>query len=230
MIEDERGLVLSVGDRLRAEGYTFEWASDGLSGQAKAQTGSFDLALIDLMLPGRNGFDIVRSLREAAIRMPLLLVTARDQIIDRVSGLRAGADDYIVKPFSMDELVARIEAHLRRARPDAVVVRPFRLDHDRADLAFGPYRISYQKAGLFRGDERIALTFQEFKLLCILADHPGQVLDTATLLEWAWGYGEEVTSRTLYVHISWLRKKLQPPAGAGDYIRTVRRLGYFFQP
>ena len=233
MIEDQRGLVLSLGDRLRSEGYTFESASSGDEGLEKGLKGGFDLILVDLMLPGKNGFEVIRSLRSEGLQIPLLMVTARDQLIDKVSGLRLGADDYIVKPFAMDELLARIETNLRReiqaTEKNTSEAASGWTDPTLPDFSFGPFCINYKLAGLFQEGRRIPLTFQEFRLLCVFVHFRGTVLDADTLLSKAWGYETNVTSRTLYVHMSWLRKKIQSPQRPGGYITTVRRFGYLFE-
>ena len=223
MIEDERGLVLSVGDRLTAEGYTFTSESRGDKGLETALGGAWDLALVDVMLPGLDGFEIVRRLRQKGHEAPILLVTARDQIIDRVSGLRLGADDYIPKPFSLDELVARIETRLRRAPAPAAAMDP-----EAGSRSFGPFLFDPVRAGVFRGEERLSLTHQEYRLLQVLMENEGQVLEASKLLDLAWGYGSDVTSRTLYVHMSWLRQKLKTANRPDGYIQTVRGFGYVF--
>lgn len=221
MIEDERGLVLSVGDRLLAGGYAFVSETRGDSGLARALSESWDLLLIDVMLPGLDGFEILRRVRAAGVETPAVFVTARDQLVDRVSGLRLGADDYVIKPFAMDELVARIESHLRRAGTERHAAS--------RRTAFGPFVFDTDRAGVFRGEVRLPLTYQEFHLLQVLLEHEGQVLEASKLLDLAWGYGSEVTSRTLYVHMSWLRQKLKTPERPDGYIETIRRFGYVFK-
>ena len=141
-------------------------------------------------------------------------------MVDRVSGLRLGADDYLVKPFAMDELVARIENQLRRPeRSDSAVP---------VTRAFGPFVYDPVRAGVFRDAERLTMTHQEYLLLKVLIEHEGQVVDGSKLLDLAWGYGSDVTSRTLYVHMSWLRQKLKTPQSKDGYIQTVRGFGYMF--
>ena len=221
MIEDERGLVLSVSDRLRSEGYQVFAETRGDSGLQRALAEEWDLFLIDVMLPGVDGFEIVKRLRQAKITTPALLVTAREQVVDRVSGLRLGADDYLVKPFAMDELVARIENQIRR-----LVTMPG--PSTPSQRVFGPYVFDPVKAGVFVEGERVTMTHQEFLLLKVLIEHEGQVVEPAKLLDLAWGYGSEVTSRTLYVHMSWLRQKLKIPDRKDGPIQTVRGFGYLF--
>lgn len=228
MIEDERGLVLSVGDRLKAEGYEFHTESRGDTGLERGRSETWDLLLVDVMLPGLDGFEIIRRLRGAGVQTPAVLVTARDLVTDRVSGLRLGADDYVVKPFAMDELVARIESHLRRASLGEGA-EPSLSPVDKGNVhTFGPFVFDPGRAGVFRGGERLPLTHQEFRLLQVLIEHEGQVLEATKLLDLAWGYGSEVTSRTLYVHMSWLRQKLKTSERPDGHIETVRRLGYMF--
>ncbi len=232
MIEDGKGLVTAVRDRLVSVGYEFDAASDGPSGLEKAQTGKFDLILIDVMLPLLTGDQIVKRLRAEGVTIPLLLVTAKDQPADRVAGLRGGADDYIVKPFHFDELLARIEAHLRRgptqvAEPAASTGNW--LDTQRPDFVFGDFTLRFKTGQLLRGTDLVALSHQEFRLLCLLVSHPQEVMSTERLLREAWDYQAVVTSRTVYVHVAWLRKKLQGRHSSG-HITTVRGIGYVFEP
>lgn len=229
MIEDSRSLVLAVGDRLTALGYDFESAYDGPSGLAKAQVGGWDLLLVDLMLPGLDGDRIVRQLRSEGSPVPIVILTAKDQMADRLAGLRGGADDYITKPFNFDELVARIEAHLRRG-PSTVVQEGRWLDTSKPNFQFGEFSIHYKNGQLFHHDKPLALSHQEFRLLCLFADHPREVMGTDRILSEAWGYEAVVTSRTVYVHVAWLRKKLRTPQNPDGHIVTVRGIGYVFEP
>ncbi len=229
MIEDGKGLVTAVRDRLESVGYEFDWAADGPAGLEKARTGRYDLVLIDIMLPLMNGDAVVQRLRQEGVAIPLLLVTAKDQPADRVAGLRGGADDYITKPFHFDELLARIEAHLRRG-PASLPAEPPSgrwLDTQKPDFVFGEFTLRYKTGQLLRRGEIVSLSHQEFRLLCLFAAHPGEVMSTERLLREAWEYQALVTSRTVYVHVAWLRKKL------GDHavcITTVRGIGYVFEP
>jgi len=229
MIEDSRSLVLAVGDRLTAQGYDFDSAYDGLSGLSKAQAGAWDLLLVDLMLPALDGDRIVRQLRGDGSPAPILILTAKDQMADRLAGFRGGADDYITKPFNFDELVARIEAHLRRGTP-AVAPSSGWLDTSKPDFHFGDFTIHFKNGQLFRGGKPIPLSHQEFRLLCLFADHPREVMGTHDILSKAWGYEAVVTSRTVYVHVAWLRKKLRTPQNPDGHIVTVRGIGYVFEP
>jgi DNA-binding response OmpR family regulator len=229
MIEDARSLVLAVGDRLTAQGYDFSSAYDGPTGLAKARDESWDLLLIDLMLPSLDGDRIIRELRAAGSPVPIVILTAKDQLADRVAGLKGGADDYITKPFSFEELTARVEAHLRRG-PSTVVHEGKWLDTARADFTFGEFTIHYKNGQLFRGDTAVALSHQEFRLLCLFAQHPREVMGTDRILSEAWGYEAVVTSRTVYVHVAWLRKKLRTEQNPDGHITTVRGIGYVFEP
>jgi two-component system alkaline phosphatase synthesis response regulator PhoP len=229
MIEDERGLLLSVGDRLINEGYAFTGAANGNEGLKKVVSGTWDLVILDLMLPGPSGFDIVRSARGQGLACPFLILSARASLSDRVSGLRLGANDYLVKPFDMDELVARTEVQLRQTGgPGADPSHTQAIDFGREDYCFGPFRLSFKTVKLLRDNLPIALSNQEFRLLSLLTKHAGEVLPMDLLLSLAWGYQAEVTSRTLYVHIAWLRKKLTTDDRPDGYIRTINRVGYLF--
>ncbi len=229
MIEDGRGLVLAVRDRLVANGYEFDSAYDGPTGLELARSRTWDLILVDLMLPGMDGERIVSQLRLDGLLIPLVIITAKEQVTDRVAGLRGGADDYIVKPFHFDELLARIEAHLRRGPSNPPQDAKW-LDTAKPDFTFGDFTIHYKSGRLFRGGQPVVLSHQEFRLLCLFADHPGEVMGTDRILSDAWGYEAMVTSRTVYVHVAWLRKKLQTASNSEGYIRTVRGIGYTFEP
>lgn len=251
MIDDEQALVMAVGDRLESEGYRFDFSLDGDAGLLKAEAGAYDALILDIMLPGRSGYDIVRTLRHNGSELPILLLSAKSQVIDRVSGLRSGADDYLVKPFDFEELLARLEVILRKRaavkpadppKPDPEETE--RLDLERPEFLFGPFILNFRKAALYRLPDRepntgtagngapeprqVPLSYQEFRLLCFLATNRGGVVDNETLLNRVWGYDADVTSRTLYVHVSWLRKKLACPGHPDGFIRTVRRIGYLF--
>lgn len=224
LIEDEPGLVILMSDRLKAEGHSVESEFRGDRGLERGLAEPFDLLLVDGMLPGLDGVEVVSRLRQASKRAPIILVTARGQVSDRVAGLKSGADDYLVKPFAMDELVARIESQLRRQNLNLSAD-----DGTDRRTSFGPFVFDPEQGGVFRDGERLSLTYQEFRLLQVLIEHEGRVLTSADLLDQAWGYESDVTSRTLYVHISWLRQKLKTVDRPDGYIETVRRLGYIFR-
>ncbi len=219
MVEDEPGLVMTVGDRLRAEGYGFEAAEHGDTGLERALAGEHDLLILDWMLPGKTGLDICRQVRQKGLATPVLMLTARSQVVDKVVGLQVGADDYLTKPFDMLELVARLEALLRRsvqakAGPDAV--------------AFGDVRVDLRAMEATRGDTPIQLSAREFQLLKYLLERPGQTVSREELLTKVWGYEPSINTRTVDVHLAWLRQKLEPNPKQPQFILTVRGLGYRF--
>jgi len=230
MIEDGRTLVMAVQDRLTSLGYEFEAAYDGFSGLERARNETWDLILVDLMLPALDGESIVKQLRAEGSLVPLIIVTAKNQMADRVAGLKGGADDYITKPFSFEEFLARVEAHLRRGPGVGVPAETGWLDTSRPDFSFGEFTICYREGRVFRGDVPVELPHQAFRLLCLFADHPREVLSTERILSEAWGYEALVTSRTVYVHVALLRKQLRTAAEPEGHIATVRGIGYVFNP
>jgi len=220
LIEDEPGLCLTLGDRLQKEGYSIEVANDGESGFQLATNQAFDLIILDLMLPKKNGYDICRDLRQMGLAIPILMLTARDQTIDKVLGLKIGADDYLTKPFEMMELLARLEALLRR------VTRTY----TSAPLVyqFGAVRIDFRKTEVIRQGEAVAFSAKEFQLLRYLIDHRGETLSREKLLQDVWGYTAIPYTRTVDVHIAWLRQKLEDDPKQPHWILTVHGLGYKF--
>ena len=202
LIEDEPGLALTLGDRLRDAGYDLELAADGELGLARAATPpGFDLVLLDVMLPGIDGFEVCRGLRKRGLRTPVLMLTARGQVEDRVHGLRLGADDYLTKPFDPAELLARMEALLRRVPPSAEGAEPVRFGDVEVDLAGMEVR---------RGGERVELAQLEFRLLAYLIQREGSVVTREELLRGVWGFHHPPRTRTVDVHVTWLRSKLEP--------------------
>jgi two-component system, OmpR family, alkaline phosphatase synthesis response regulator PhoP len=220
LIEDEPGLRLTLKDRLRKEGYRVETAFDGAAGFDQAAAGDHDLIILDLMLPKKSGFDICRDLRQLGLRTPVLMLTARDQMVDKVLGLKIGADDYVTKPFEMLELLARVEALLRRAAtPAAEASSAYR---------FGSIRVDFRKTEVTRGDKVIALSAKEFQLLRYFIENRGTTLSRKRLLLDVWGYSYTPFTRTVDVHIAWLRQKLEDDARQPQWILTVHGLGYQF--
>lgn len=208
---------------LREEGYAPETAADGKAGFARATDESFDLLILDWMLPDRTGVQILRGLRAAGVGTPVLMLTARDQIEDRVEGLDSGADDYLPKPFALEELLARVRALTRRPSQDGTT--------DTADptvkvgdLALDPVRHTVR-----RGDKTVELTAKEFALLHTLMRRPGQVFTRSVLLDTVWGFSGEVQTNAIEMYVSYLRKKLDRPDDT-SCIRTVRGVGYAFEP
>jgi two-component system alkaline phosphatase synthesis response regulator PhoP len=222
LIEDEPGLVLTLSDLLEAEGYTVESANEGTTGLARATGESFDVIILDVMLPGRNGFDICREIRSRGSDVAILMLTAKTQIIDRVVGLKLGADDYLTKPFDPSELLARVEALLRRARKENL--RPV------LRYQFGAVQLDFEKAEALKNGAPVSLAGKEMQLLRYLIDHRGKVLSRDELLQEVWEYQSDVSTRTVDVHIAWLRQKLEANPQSPKHILTVRGSGYRFSP
>jgi two-component system alkaline phosphatase synthesis response regulator PhoP len=218
VVEDEPALVMTLTDRLQAEGYEVESSADGDSALARAVQRPFDLILLDVMLPGLSGFEVCRRLRQSGIQTPILMLTARGQVADRVAGLQLGADDYLVKPFDMAELVARLQALLRRAAiPAASAVHEF-----------GPIRVDLRSAEVTRHGEPVPLSAREFELLRYLLEHRGALISREQLLQDVWGYQPALSTRTVDVHMAWLRQKLEDNPKNPRHLLTVRGLGYKF--
>jgi len=220
LVEDEPSLVVTLTDRLASEGYEVESARDGEEGLARALAGSFDLILLDVMLPRRDGFEVCRELRARGVEVPVLMLTARGQVVDRVVGLKLGADDYVTKPFETIELLARIEALFRRARSPA--------GGPAGTQAFGDVRIDFRRAEVFRGGQPVALSALEFKLLAYFVQNRGALLTRDELLDKVWGYDATPTTRTVDVHVASLRQKLERNPARPELILTAHRRGYRF--
>lgn len=219
LVEDEPGLQLALSDRLIAEGYRVETASDGDTAVHRATGEPFDLIVLDVMLPGRDGFDVARTVRQQGVQTPILMLTARGQVVDRVVGLKLGADDYLTKPFEMIELLARLEALLRRAPASTVALERFQ---------FGDVLVDVRKAEVTKGGTLVDLSAKEFHLLCYFLEHRGATISREELLQQVWGYQSTPSTRTVDVHIAWLRQKLEPNPRVPQYILTVHGLGYKF--
>ena len=222
LAEDEPSLVTTLGDRLRAEGYAVETVGDGESALLAALGGGFDLLLLDVMLPGRDGFEVCRELRRRGAALPVLMLTARTQVVDRVVGLKLGADDYLTKPFETVELLARIEALLRRAGGGMA-------ETDGA-TAFGDVQADFRRGEVRRSGVAVALAPRELELLQYFVTHPGELLSRDRLLDEVWGYDSAVQSRTVDVHVAGLRQKLEEDAARPRFFRTVHGRGYRFVP
>jgi len=221
LVEDEPGLVLTLTDRLTAEGYEVEHEGDAVRGLARASTSTFDAILLDVMLPGGNGFDVCRTLRQRGVHTPILMLTARGQVVDRVVGLKLGADDYLVKPFEMAELLARIEALLRRG---AVRAASGSVD----TFQFADITIDFRKAEVNKAGQPLDLSAREFKLLKYFIEHRGAALSRDELLNEVWGYNAMPSTRTVDVHVAWLRQKIEDNPRHPQHILTVHGLGYKF--
>jgi len=220
LVEDEPGLVLTLSDLLCAEGYEVEAATDGPTGLARAAGGSFDLIVLDVMLPGKNGLEVCRELRHQGKDTPVVMLTAKTQLVDRVVGLKIGADDYVTKPFEASELLARIEALLRRSKREKIA--PV------GRFAFGDVEVNFENGHVRKGGVPISLAGKELELLRYLIDHRGTVVSRDELLEGVWEYQPGVSSRTIDVHVAWLRQKLEDNAQTPRHIHTVRGVGYRF--
>jgi len=218
LVEDEPGLVLTLTDRLRREGFAVTAARDGYQAVSIGQQRQFDLILLDIMLPGQSGFEVCAQLRRRDRRTPILMLTARGAVEDRVQGLRLGADDYLQKPFAMSELLARIDALLRRAAP---ANRRLRIGKAEVDFAAGTVRV---------GGELIAVSAQSLRLLAYLVEHSGQTVSRETLLSKVWGYKSLPSTRTVDVHIGWLRQAFEQDPKAPRHLLTVHAVGYRFDP
>ena len=220
LVEDEPGLVLTLSDLLRAEGYTVESAIDGPTGLSRALNESFDLIVLDVMLPGKNGLEVCRELRQRGKDVAILMLTAKTQLIDRVVGLKLGADDYLTKPFEPPELLARIEALLRRVNKEKLT--PV------ARFQFGNIDVDFEEGDVRKDGLPVALAAKELELLRYLVDHRGKVVSRDELLEGVWEYQPGVSSRTIDVHVAWLRQKLEDNPQTPRHIHTVRGVGYRF--
>jgi len=240
VIEDEPGLVMTLTDRLEAEGYRCESRSDGVSGLEAAHSRGYGLILLDVMLPGKSGFDVCRELRASGDKTPILMLTARGQVDDRVVGLKLGADDYLCKPFDMAELLARVEALLRRSefrapetaqgQGEAGNALVWERAAARGRVDYGSFVADFASGAIERDGETYPLSGQEYKLLAYLAEHPAEAFSRDKLLDEVWGYGSEVTTRTVDVHVAWIRRKIGDTDLIPRHILTVRGVGYRFVP
>jgi DNA-binding response OmpR family regulator len=220
VIEDEADLRMTLSDRLKGEGYVPECAIDGDQGLNKALAGSYDLIILDVMLPRKNGFDVCRDIRKAGLTVPIIMLTARGQLVDKVLGLKIGADDYLTKPFEMLELLARIEALLRRGATPPAEPSGFQ--------QFGSIQIDFRGTTVFRGGAPVPLSAREFRLLRYFVQNRGATLSREVLLKDVWGYSEDTFTRTVDVHVGSLRQKLEADPKQPTMIVTVPGLGYKF--
>jgi len=210
LVEDDAMIGKALAEGLRGEGYAVDWVRDGVAADHALSHDVYEVALLDLGLPRQDGLEVLKRLRQAKNNLPVLIITARDAVADRVAGLDAGADDYLVKPFNLDELLARMRAALRRRAGPASPV-----------IEYGALALDPRKRRVhFRGRE-VELSAREFALLEALAREPGAVLSRAKLEDSLYGWGEEVASNTVEVHLHHLRRKLEPAL-----IRNVRGVGY----
>jgi two-component system alkaline phosphatase synthesis response regulator PhoP len=220
VVEDEEVIRMALGDRLASEGYTVEFAADGEEGLRKATGGSFDLIILDIMLPKKNGFDVCRDIRMAGVVIPILMLTARGQVVDKVLGLKIGADDFVTKPFDAMELLARIEALLRRSNTPA----------NSGVQQLRSIRVDLRGTSVTRNGKVVPLSAREFQLLRYLVEHPGTTISRDVLLKEVWAYSTEAFTRTVDVHVASLRQKLEEDPKNPSLIVTVPGLGYKLTP
>jgi DNA-binding response OmpR family regulator len=218
VVEDQPGIALGLEDDLRIEGYEVEVVGDGIAASRRACEQNFDLILLDVMLPGKDGFEVCRELRRAGRKTPVILLTAKTQEAEKVLGLDLGADDYVTKPFSPKELRARIRAVLRRNAAEDPV----------DNYRFGDVEIDSKRCELRRSGKVVETTPTEFKLLAAFVRNKGRVLNRERLLDEAWGRGTFLTDRVVDNHIVSLRKKIEPDPAAPKFIVSVRGMGYRF--
>jgi len=217
IVEDEPDLVVTLEEDLRRQGYDTIVARDGRDAVRLGTTQQWDLVLLDVMLPGLDGFDVCASLRRAGVTTPIIMLTARSGEADKEVGLDAGADDYVTKPFGMRELRARIRARLRRHEPP----QPAR-------VRFGECEIDFDRAELWRQGERLAVTPQELRMLEVFARNPGRVLSRTRIIDAAWGPGMAITDRAVDTHVFNLRKKIEANPSDPRCLVGVRGIGYRF--
>jgi two-component system alkaline phosphatase synthesis response regulator PhoP len=220
LVEDEANLRRTLTDLLKSDGYVVQSSGDGLEAQEIALKNPFDVIILDVMLPSRNGFDVCRHLRERGVNTPILMLTARSELNNKVQGFKAGSDDYLTKPFETPELEARIEALLRRASHGP-----------RAELKsydFDGIHLDFTKSQIVKGGKPITMGERETRLLRYLVERRGTVLSRDELLQEVWGYKSIPLTRTVDVHIAWLRQKIEEDAKNPKYIVTVHGQGYRF--
>ncbi|HZP32122.1 MAG TPA: response regulator transcription factor [Candidatus Acidoferrales bacterium] len=219
IVEDEPGLATTLKDRLQKEGHAVTVARDGNSGMEMATREPFDMMILDIMLPGQSGLAVCQKVRQLGSNAPILMLTARRQTMDKVVGLRTGADDYLTKPFKMLELLARVDALLRRAGTGKTA-------HGR--YQFGDLQIDIRSTEVMREGRPVALSAKEFHLLRYFVEHRGATLSRDELLREVWGYGGQPTTRTVDVHVAWLRQKIEKDPKNPQFIHTIVGMGYKF--
>jgi DNA-binding response OmpR family regulator len=215
VVEDEAGIARALADDFRSQGYDVELAGDGRTAFEKARTGTFDAVVLDVMLPGKDGFDVCRDMRRVGVRTPILMLTAKTHEAEKVLGLELGADDYVTKPYSRRELHARVKALLRRAAGDLPEL-----------CRFGDVEVDFGRGEIRRGGEAVDVTPLEFKVLTAFVRHQGRVLTRQQLLDEAWGRDLFVTERVVDNQVTNLRKKLEPDPSHPRYLATVPGQGY----
>jgi DNA-binding response OmpR family regulator len=221
VVEDNEDLAFGLSRSLEAEGHEVEVAADGVRGARLALERRPALVILDLMLPGADGYKTLETMRRAGLTMPVIILTARGEEADKVHGLRLGADDYVTKPFSLSELMARVAAQLRRANVAAPTAPTYQ---------FSDVEIQPAARVVTRGGERVSLTPREYDLLLAFVQRPGVVLSRAALLREVWGHQADVLTRTVDIHVGELRRKLERDASVPRHLVTVWKAGYRFDP
>ena len=219
LVEDEESILMPLEDDLGLEGYEVASARDGVEGLARAKEGGFDLIILDVMLPGLDGFEVCKRLRADGVTTPIIMLTAKSQEVDKVLGLELGADDYVTKPFSPRELLARVKAILRRGQLEASAVESCR---------FGSVEVDFKKYEATKDGTAVELTTREFDLLHYLVENKERVAHRFDILDEVWGGDTSVVPRTVDTHIAHLRKKLEDDPTKPRYIVGVRGVGYRF--
>ena len=219
IVEDDPAMLRGLKDNFEFEGYKVITATDGDAGSKAALAAVPDLVILDVMLPKVNGYEVCRFIREEKLTMPILMLTAKDHESDIILGLKLGADDYVTKPFSIKELLARAEVLLRRQRRDKSEV-----------YAFGDWRLDCDARTFSRGGKELPLSPKEFELLRFFASRPGQALSRDLIMNSVWGYDAAVTPRSIDRFVNALRNKIEPEPAKPRHIRTVREFGYKFEP
>lgn len=220
LVEDEEGLIITITDCLQNEGYQVEPVTDGETGLRRATEVNYDLLILDVMLPKKNGFDLLRDLRQQGIRTPAIMLTARRQVVDRILGLKLGADDYLTKPFEMGELLARMEAIIRRV--------PAAHQPSLNTYVFGKVKVDFRLAEVTRDGQVADLAVREYQLLRYFIEHRNTVISRDELLNEVWGYDAMPITRTVDVHVSALRQKLEDNSRCPQFFLTVHGIGYKF--
>ncbi|MCI0338208.1 MAG: response regulator transcription factor [Acidobacteria bacterium] len=219
IVEDDQAMAVALRDGFEYEGYSVQVARDGAAGLKLAAEKELDLIILDVMLPKMSGFDVCKHLRNIGNSTPIIMLTARGQEIDKVVGLKIGADDYVTKPFSFMELMARVEALLRRTHRQAETSEDFR---------FGDVAVNFKKFEVTKSGVTLEMSPREFNILRFFIEHRGEVITRDQLLDSVWGYGSFPLTRTVDMHIAKLRQKIEATPGDPKHIITVHRVGYKF--
>ena len=220
IVEDDPAMTVALRDGFEFEKYTVDMANDGDQAMRMATRGKYDVIILDVMLPKKSGFDICKELREKGDNTPVIMLTARGQEIDKIVGLKLGADDYVTKPFSFIELLARVEAVMRRAQRKKAADQ----------VSFGEVKLDFRTYQATRSDAPLELTPREFSILRYFLDHPNEVVSRETLLNHVWGYDPSAFTRTVDTHMARLRQKIEPTPAEPRHLITVHRVGYKFVP